>query len=1646
MSRVDADSVSVNVGMGWAEATTAVTSATTASGIEGGAGDDRIVNKGEIHVGPSPGLDPWMSRVAASSFSFNLAGAANARSSMLATTKSTGIDGGAGNDSIRNDGLLNVLASSTSSVSGKSVIIFGASRGSVQAGAVAEALGVEGGAGDDILANTATIAANSTASVLLESSSFSFGGTGDTGGLLTSTARSTGISGGDGSDSIRNDGGLSLTASSSLTSKAKASVAFGSSDAASTSGAVTEATGISGGAGDDAITNTAAITANPTASVLLESSSFSFGGTGDSGGLLTSTARSTGISGGDGSDFIRNDGGLSLTASSTLTSKANADVVFGSSGAGSTSGSVTEATGISGGAGNDAITNTAAITANSTASVLLDSSTFSFGGTGRTGGVLTATARSTGISGGDGSDSIRNDGSLSVTASSFLTSQANADVVFGSSSAGSTSGAVTEAIGISGGAGDDRIENNAAIQVTPSSNLTLSSSTFSFGGTGASGATLAATTSGTGISGGDGADLILNQGNITLRAGSTLTTGSSSNAAFGTSSGTVISGGVSQAVGIDGGAGDDRIWNAATLSVESSSTLTLKASGFTFGGTSGAHNALTAESRSVGISGGAGANGIRSEGAVTVTASSSLTAKADVDAAFGATVTDGITSANSTATGISGGEKGDSIENLSALTAKAESSADIGNSTYVFGGTANAGGLAGTNARAEGIAAGDGDNRILNDIGGTVDVKASSTAKQSGSTTVTFGKPAAGADVKAEASASGVTGGSGDDRVVNRGTLKVDAYANADGGASAGAFWGSPRAIVSARAEATAAGIDASAGNNVIVNTGKLDVKAQAVAYGHSWAEEDAGDLATEEARATAIAASTAWGIITGDGRNLIENNGSINVTATATPTAVAETEDNDVERRNASGIAWAGGIRTGSGEDRIVIGEQGSLSVRAEATAVFGAARTIAIGIDAGGGSDKIENRGSLSVRADALALYGSAIASATGIDAGGGDNTVYNYGTLSVTAQPIAILGASDSRAIGILTGEGNDTIVNTGKILTTQYNPGVLGIPIEGPGTAISAGGGNDRVSLEAGSETKGLIDLGSGDDTIGFNGSLTVTGNVIGGSGSDTLVFSRGGTLGAPITGFETAIKDGPGTYTLSSLAQVKRLEMNGGTLAVQHSYQMPADGVFQARVNSDGSHGQFAVNGLAGLDGALNVVRGKGVYTNGTKYPILTANTVSGWFTSETLPAPSPLLSFKVAGFSDRVEVETLAKSVTTVAANSAQMRIAQMLDKAMATATGKTAEMLGEFQSLPAQDFQKAFASLNPNSYDRFRRASLTASQENVRSLHNRMTALRLTQPQYSAAIQAREMANTLSLFKTGPDSGMTPDQAWQLGRLSSAETREGSWMSAFGQRGSQTGTSGYAGYDYRMTGTVIGFDQRHGETFFTGTSSGFNRGEVGFEDRMGQGDVDGASSSIYGSWFASDTYLESALSLARNRYSNHRSIVVGSLTQAATAEHEGNLFTAYLSGGRYFDVKQWVIEPYASILFNQVDEEGFQETGGGLSLRIHDDRTRSLVSDVGLRVARSYEIPFGKLIPEVGIAWIYDFQLDERRITASLVDVGGSEFSIPGEQTGRHGARFETGLSWLGNSGFAASLKYTGEFRSGANDQGIFGYLRYEF
>ena len=221
--------------------------------------------------------------------------------------------------------------------------------------------------------------------------------------------------------------------------------------------------------------------------------------------------------------------------------------------------------------------------------------------------------------------------------------------------------------------------------------------------------------------------------------------------------------------------------------------------------------------------------------------------------------------AKATANGILGGGGDDRIVNQGSITVGSDHWMAKGDATGLSGAflsilsLSSAG--AGAKAYSTGISGGDGNDRILNDEKALLFVKASSWALGGNSTDATLGKTQGASGSDTLASATGISGGTGDNRIENRGTIDVLAKTYSEASSSATAGWGKPIANAEAVAEASAVGIDVGAGNNVIVNAGQLTVKAEATAYGHSWAEEDSGDLADEDAKATATATSKAWGI-----------------------------------------------------------------------------------------------------------------------------------------------------------------------------------------------------------------------------------------------------------------------------------------------------------------------------------------------------------------------------------------------------------------------------------------------------------------------------------------------------------------------------------------------------------------------------------------------------------------------------------------------------------------------------------------------------------------------------------------------------------------------------------------------------------------
>ena len=866
--------------------------------------------------------------------------------------------------------------------------------------------------------------------------------------------------------------------------------------------------------------------------------------------------------------------------------------------------------------------------------------------------------------------------------------------------------------------------------------------------------------------------------------------------------------------------------------------------------------------------------------------------------------------------------------------------------------------------------------------------------------------------------ATGIKVGDGDNTILNNGTLTVT---GANKGTAMSTYPSAhlDNAFAYAGAEDTsltsnAVGISAGDGVNTIENHKNIIVSSSVDAEARAYANTT---TTTTHAKSYAGGNAQSTGIFVGNGQNIIKNYGDMTVSATADAYAKGDADE--------YGYAYIGYESVLAGSVPGIIAQ--------------------AIGISAGYGINEIINYGTLEVNSTATAnslgvgdeatgAIANSYATATGIHTGDGMNIVSNVGTINVAAD------GKDASAIGIQTGDGDDTIANYGTISATNIKSGVSSL-----GVAIISGAGSDQVFLMNASESNGKINLGDGDDRLTLLGTPLVAGDVTGAVGIDTLIFDGSGSIDCNLMAFENAVKHGAGTYSVASLPTMERIEINQGTLQIDSSYAMADDSSFRTYMNGDGSHGQLNVNGKAQLNGELNMVKGQGVFRNGTLYDIILADEVEGIFSSETLPEDKPLLSFQTHTYSERVEVEALSKSFTTVAANSLQWTIAQHLDGVIPNATGDLSLVLGEFQALSEPEFNEAFAGLSPDTYNNSTRTTYDITRLYTESLHQRMHGLRSNLVSPSTVTQTRSNKNSILLAYNGPESSI--GQLLSDKQRVEKQNRTGIWAQIFGQWGDQDEEDGFTGFDYSIGGITLGFDYLLTDSLIAGLSFDYADTNIDLDKDSGNGDIESLGGSIYGTYFNKHTYFEAALSYGRQSYDNNRNIVIGPLVRTAYSEHDGDVFSAFGAGGYNFQSKEWTIGPFGSLQYVYLDEDGFQEYGAGsISLRVDGRETESLVSNLGLRLARVFEFESGRLVPEVSLAWKYDFDIDDRNITTSFVGSPGASFTIEGQDIEDHSAKIGIGLTFVNNSNVSVSLNYNAELRKNYNSQGIIGYLRVTF
>ena len=752
-----------------------------------------------------------------------------------------------------------------------------------------------------------------------------------------------------------------------------------------------------------------------------------------------------------------------------------------------------------------------------------------------------------------------------------------------------------------------------------------------------------------------------------------------------------------------------------------------------------------------------------------------------------------------------------------------------------------------------------------------------------------------------------------------------------------------------------------------------------------------------------------------------------------------------------------------------------------------------IGIGIgwagDGGGGGDggkvTITNASDITTRgASAHGIF------AQSVGGGGGEAGEVGYGPGAVVNY---LLGSVGDEGSG-----GSVNVSNTANITTLGDNSvGIFAQSAGGEGT-----GGEVNISAAGDILSSGVNSNGIVAQSLGLEGSSNISisinsGTVQGGVGGSGVVFMDGsanmltnrGTIttldGINGSAVESLIGDGgegvAGNETINNYGVITgSVDLGGGNNAF-HNYQgatfnagskinlgagklftndgtispgggsneftsvltgdftQTAAGIFKVTLNEGGGCGQLQVSGTASLDGTLELNYGSGPFVTGATYDILTANSVQGLFSQEVLSS-TPLLSFSTDYLPRAVELTVNPESFTTVAQNGHEMILGKFHDSVLASADNDFGRALGEFQILPASGYKSAFASFSPGIYDANTFTTFNVSRQYVRTVRERLR--KVWQNKLSQETRHQAFNENIPLLAAN-DSDSSQDL--NTGQDISQQKRWGISIDGFGQFGDADEADGLSGFDYSMGGVAVNVEYALSKQMVVGIGFGFADTQIDLDSNFGSGDIDSFLASVYGTYFIDRAYLEGVFTYGDHRYDNNRRISIGAIQDYTKSDHDADAYSVLIEAGYDFSGYNWAIQPFASLFYTYLDEEGFQESGAGsLDMHIDNRQTDRLTSELGFRVSQSFKTSKGILTPEFNIAWQYDYDVDRYSMPISFTGVP-AEINVDGREQSSS-ALLGAGLSFTSDSGITASLEYNGEIAHKFTTHGVFGQIRIPF
>jgi len=822
------------------------------------------------------------------------------------------------------------------------------------------------------------------------------------------------------------------------------------------------------------------------------------------------------------------------------------------------------------------------------------------------------------------------------------------------------------------------------------------------------------------------------------------------------------------------------------------------------------------------------------------------------------------------------------------------------------------------------------------------------------------------------------------------------------------------------------------------------------------------------------------YGVSLNGSKTTLDNTGSISSTVSGTKRAygvIATSFDDDVSFKNVhivnessgniyattTGTSRAVGVYAGEGIASMTIDNYGSIS----GTGNSGANYAAGIGSDDDTAMLIVNNKTTGTITGTGNAIAYAVGGNAENIRINNDGTIVGNYdGAYAVTPNvanntalaAIAIFGGSDDEAAN-----ANITNSTTGKILG---NVNITDFAAAGTSTAPTTVGNPARPvatkdTRDSAFTNEGLVVgnflYGAGkhvlDNTGTITGGITVEqsygGTLNSGVGAASFTLTNDGELDGDITihdrtdsrnlitlfGTDFAgsiVADGAGNDAVSfqnsmSITRVQNfrtLNLNDSTVTVTGAGVSLQDG---ATINTT----IFASGGSAG---SPSTDLGHLTFTSGTLtlagLTIITPTTATVVKSGDTYQVASAVTGGSIAA-TDSALIDWTASRTSGELLLSATVRdvadVTGITKPGIATLNGLFGAA-GEDPDLDAlggavqtlaedSDVVKAAKQLSPETNFATQQAAITLNNAIGQHIDTRLSSVGAT---------GSSQGYTNAPYGLGMKPQQTdPNRSNLGGSLKDdpdfvAPRSAALWGQAFGAGMNQNERQDVDGYDARIYGLMVGYDNWISPDVRLGIAGGYANTRIDGEGDTNQNhtDIDSYLIQAYGAVKGSGWYATGRTGFTWHDYDTVRSMTEP-LEDSAKGSHNGDQFNASIEVGAPMAHSGTIITPVASLTYSRLHQDGYSETSdGAMALAVGSQNNDSFVSGLGVKGL----VPIANdTVIEGRALWLHEFADNAQVVNASFA-AGGGTFTAAGPGVGRDSA--DLGIGMLAQIGFNSTFE----------------------